>query len=302
MSVPDYQSIMLPLLELAKDGEIHTLREAIAHVASCFELTAEDRRQLLPSGSQATLDNRVSWARTYLSKAGLLEKAGRARFRITDRGKEVLQRHPPRIDNDLLMEFPEFVDFKNHRASGDATPATAKVSDETETPEALLEASYMELRTTLAEELLERVRNNDPSFFEQLVVDLLVAMGYGGSRVDAGKAVGGTGDGGIDGIIKEDRLGLDTVCIQAKRWQNPVGDAVVRTFAGSLEGHRARKGVLITTSTFYPKARDYVKHIEKKIVLIDGQELAQLMIDHNIGVTETAKYVLKQVDSDYFGE
>lgn len=302
MGVPDYQSIMLPLLRYVADGEVHTLREVTDHIAEHFELTPDERRELLPSGSQPTLNNRVSWARTYLAKAGLLEKTGRARFRITERGKAVLRENPPRVDCDLLMRFPEFVDFRTRSQPKPGRRPTEGRTTEEETPEAVLEASYMELRNALAEELLERVRNSDPSFFEQLVVDLLVAMGYGGSRADAGKAVGGSGDGGIDGIIKEDRLGLDTVYIQAKRWESNVGRPAVQTFAGSLEGHRARKGVMITTSSFSPDAKRYVENIEKKIVLIEGEQLAQLMIDHNVGVTETVKYVLKQVDSDYFGE
>lgn len=231
-------------------------------------------------------------------KGGAPGDQGRARFRITERGLSVLQNNPTVINNDFLGQFPEFVQFR-------AIRRTARPADDSEpagTPEETLEASYQNLRGELVQELLERVKGCTPSFFENLVVDLLVAMGYGGSKKDAGQAIGRTRDGGIDGIIKEDKLGLDVVFIQAKRWDGTVGRPVVQAFAGSLEGQRARKGVLITTSQFSPDAVDYVGRIEKKIVLIDGEELCQLMIDHGVGVTEVARYVVKKIDSDYFGD
>ncbi|MBZ4400963.1 restriction endonuclease [Myxococcus sp. AS-1-15] len=303
MPIPDFQSAMLPLLRLAQDGRDHTLRETVESIAAEFKATEEERNELLPSGRQRRLHNRVGWAKTYLQKAGLLEPNGRGRFRITARGQEVLQRRPSRIDMKFLEQFPEYNAFAalRHEASNEQASAP-EVPSSTETPEEILEDSYQELRRRLADEVLERIKACDPKFFEKLVVDLLVTMGYGGSRKDAGQAVGQSGDEGIDGIIKEDRLGLDVVYIQAKRWTKPVGRPVVQAFAGSLEGQRARKGVLITTSAFSREAREYVRQIEKKIVLIDGGELAKLMIDHGVGVTEVATYTVKKLDLDYFGE
>lgn len=302
MAVPEFQTLMLPLLHLANDGEIHTGQELAGKLSEQFNLSAADRREMLPSRKQSRILNRTHWAIFYLRKAALLERTSRGRVRITDRGRALLREKPERIDKDLLMRFPEFAEFRERSSVQPDTDASGPVVGGSDTPEAVLEESYQLIRNALAQEVLERVKGSDPAFFEQMVVDLLVAMGYGGSQADAGRAVGGTGDGGIDGIIKEDKLGLDAVYIQAKRWENAVGRPVVQSFAGSLEGHRARKGVMITTSSFSPDARLYVENIEKKIVLIDGEQLAQLLIDHNVGVTETARYVLKRVDSDYFGD
>jgi restriction system protein len=295
--VPDFQSIMLPLLELASDNQEHTVSEAIQALAGRFGLVEEDRKQLLPSGRQAMFDNRVGWSRTYLAKAGLLENTGRGRFRITARGRDVLNQGMDRISVTFLKQFPEFVDFHTATKKVETAAVTAL-----ESPEELLEASYQSLRTALAQDLLARIKSSPPEFFERLVVDLLVGMGYGGSRKDAGTAVGQTGDGGIDGIINEDRLGLDVVYIQAKRWSGSVGSVTVREFAGSLEGHRAQKGVLITTSAFTRDAEEFVQRVGKKIILIGGERLADLMIDFNIGVTPLANYEIKRMDLDYFPE
>jgi len=298
MPIPDYQTLMLPLLRIAGDEREHVLGDIIEFLADEFKVSQEERRTLLPSGGQEILDNRVAWARTYLKKAGLLESPGRGRIHITARGLQVLQGKPGRIDVRFLSRFPEFVEFKS--GSARRTEPEQDVQGEPETPEEKLESSYQNLRRALAQELLERVRDCSPRFFERLVVDLLVAMGYGGTRKDAGQAVGQSGDDGIDGIIKEDKLGFDVVYVQAKRWNTAVGRPIVQAFAGSLEGQRARKGVLMTTSRFTQDAEDYVGRIEKRIVLIDGEQLAQLMIDHGIGVTEIAMYSVKKVDSDYF--
>jgi restriction system protein len=300
MAVPDFQSLMLPLLRITGDKQEHSIPETIDLLAEEFGLTDEERKELLPSGRQSRLDNRIGWARTYLKKAGLLEGAGRGRFRITERGLQVLKDKPARIDMRFLDQFPEYVHFRS--LSREAEEADGKDAEVNQTPEEVLELSYQNLRRTLAQELLERIMKCSSRFFESLVVDLLVAMGYGGSRKDAGEAVGQSGDGGIDGIIKEDKLGLDVVYIQAKKWEGTVGRPIVQTFAGSLEGQRARKGILITTSKFSQEAEDYVKRIEKKIVLIGGEQLAQLMIDHGVGVTEVASYAVKKVDLDYFGD
>ncbi len=298
MAVPDFQSLMLPLLMLAGDGKEHTNSEVIETLAITFQLTEQDLKEHLPSGRQKRFNNRIGWATTHLRKANLLKSEGRGKFRITERGQQVLKSKPEKIDLKFLKQFPEFVEFRTSSKQNDDKETPESVSEQT--PEESLESSYQELRQELAQELLSLAKICTPGFFESLVVDLLVAMGYGGSKKDAGQAVGQSGDGGIDGIIKEDKLGLDVVYIQAKRWEGTVGRPVVQTFAGSLEGFRARKGVLITTSNFSKTAKDYVTRIEKKIVLIDGEQLAELMIDHGVGVSEVAQYTIKKIDLDYF--
>jgi restriction system protein len=300
MPIPDYQSLMLPLLKLVRDRQEHAFGEIIEALAKEVRLTEAERKEILPSGIQAKFDNRVGWARTYMKKAGRLESTGRGRFRITDRGLQILNSNTPEINVKFLRQFPEFLDFQ--KSSRQENKNDEKDEEPSQTPEESLESSYQNLRRELAQELLERIKNSSSKFFEKLVVDLLVAMGYGGSRKDAGQAVGQSGDDGIDGIIKEDKLGLDVVYIQAKKWEATVGRPIVQAFAGSLEGQRARKGVLITTSQFSQEAKEYVNRIEKKIVLIEGEQLAQLMIDHGIGVNEIAKYTVKKFDLDYFDE
>jgi restriction system protein len=291
MAVPDFQSLFIPVLKVASDGNDHTLNETIEAIAGQLGLSEADRDELLPSGKQRKFDNRVSWARTYLQKALLLSSPGRSKFRITERGIKILKENPSYINVKFLGQFPEFVAF-HARADRDSKSeennhTTQEILEKTsQTPQEILEASYQSLRQTLAQELLERIKNSPPKFFESLVVDLLVAMGYGGSRKDAGQAVGQVGDGGIDGIIKEDKLGLDAIYLQAKRWEGTVGSPVVQGFAGALIGKKARKGVFITTSNFSQHARSFASGTENlKIILIDGEQLAQLMIDHDVGVT-----------------
>jgi restriction system protein len=272
-----------------------------------FQLSEADRDELIPSGTQPLLANRIGWAKTYLLKAGLVQSPRRGVIRITDRGRQALATDE-RIDSRYLRRFPEFVDFQ--RSSGadeDPIPGqpqptpTVPVPAET-TPEELIEAGYRQVQNALASDLLDRVKGASPAFFERLVVELLVKMGYGGSLADAGKAVGRSGDQGIDGIIKEDRLGLDVIYLQAKRWESTVGRPDIQQFAGALQGQRARKGVFITTSNFSADARQYAANIDTGIVLIDGNELARLMIAHGVGVTPVALYELKRIDSDYFAE
>ena len=308
MAVPDFQSLFIPVLKVASDGNEHGLSETIETIAQQLGLSEADRDEMLPSGKQRKFDNRVSWARTYLQKALLLSSPGRSKFRITERGMKVLRDNPPQINVKFLRQFPEFLAFHTH-ADRDGkieenNHTTQEILEKTsQTPQEILEASYQSLRQTLAQELLERIKNSPPKFFESLVVDLLVAMGYGGSRKDAGQAVGQVGDGGIDGIIKEDKLGLDAIYLQAKRWEGTVGSPVVQGFAGALIGKKARKGVFITTSNFSPQARSFASGTENlKIILIDGEQLAQLMIDHDVGVTEESRYIVKKVDLDYFGD
>jgi restriction system protein len=299
VDIPDYQSIMLPLLEFTSDEKDHSLREAIEEMASKFGLTDEGRKELLPSGRQPTFDNRVGWARTYLKKAGLLETPRRGFFRITQRGRDVLKNTPSRIDVSFLKQFQEFLEFQNLGKEQDTEPYQTMGGG---TPEETFEAAYQKLRQDLASEIIQTLKNCSPTFFERLVVDVLVKMGYGGTRQDAGKAVGKSGDDGIDGIIKEDRLGLDIIYIQAKRWDGVVGRPEVQKFSGALQGHRASKGIFITTSAFSKEAEEYVSRINSKIVLINGETLAQLMIDHNVGVSSVSSYEIKKIDSDYFTE
>lgn len=307
MAIPDYQTLMLPVLRLAGLGDVIRLRDAYAALAEEFDLSDEERKTLLPSGSQATFNNRVGWARTYLVKAGLLSSPKRGHFAITQRGRQVLESPPGRIDVKFLRQFDEFNDFQKPKVSGAKKPPpadTAIVADTEETPEETVANAYESLRETLSSELLSTVLAAPASFFEQLVVDLLVRMGYGGTRKDAGQAIGQTNDGGIDGIIKEDRLGLDAVYIQAKRWQpgNTVGRPEIQKFAGALQGQRAKKGVFISTSSFSKGARQFAAKIESRIVLIDGSQLTDLMIDYDLGVSTVASYAIKRVDMDYFDE
>jgi len=301
MAIPDYQTVMLPLLRFAGDKQEHSLREAIDRLADEFKLTEEERKELLPSGQQEVFNNRVGWARTYMKKAGLLETTRRGHFQVTDRGMQVLTKKPARIDVKFLDQFDEFKQFRalRHTRSIDEQPEEA---ERDATPEEALESAYKRLRDNLATDLLQQIKATSPSLFEKLVIELLLKMGYGGSRQDAGRAIGKSGDEGIDGIIKEDRLGLDIIYVQAKRWENTVGRPEVQKFAGALQGQRARKGIMITTSSFSAEAEDYASRIDSKIVLIDGEQLAQLMIDHNLGVSPTAAYEVKKIDTDYFTE
>lgn len=302
MSLPDYQTIMLPLLKFAGDGQEHSSREAINFLANEFGLTDDERKELLPSGSQALFDNRVGWATTYIRKAGLIESKRKGIFKITERGKQVLSENLERLDNKYLEQFSEFIEFKTPKKKPDIITPPTKILPDDKNPEELLEAAVQELKDGVASELLDTVKGCSPEFFEKLVIDVLIKIGYGGSRKEAGQAVGQAKDGGIDGIIKEDKLGLDIVYIQAKKWENTVGRPEIQKFAGALQGQRARKGIFITTSNFSKEALDYAGNIENKIILIDGQQLAELMIENNVGVSTSASYQIKKIDSDYFIE
>lgn len=302
MPIPDYESCMLPLLKLLADGEIHTVKQLSQSVADYFNLTDDERQQLLPSGQQSYIHNRVGWAKSYMKKAGLLENQVRGKVRITDVGLAALAQNPTLIDCDYLKAYPSFVEFwaeKRSVRSTDEVDASVEVETE-QTPDEAIESAYQSIREALADDLLEQVMTCSPAFFERLVLDLLISMGYGGALPDAGTHLGKSHDGGIDGIINEDKLGLDIICVQAKRWKDCVGRPLVQAFAGSMEAHRAKKGVLLTTSTFSRDAHDFVNRIERKIVLIDGQQLAQLMIDYDVGVATARTYTIKKIDSDYF--
>jgi len=295
---------MLPLLNLLKDEKEHSLREVSDKLADVFNLSDDELKALLPSGQQAIFMNRVGWARTYLKKASLIESIKRSFFKISKRGIDVLKQNPSAVNVKFLEQYPEFVEFKESSKKEKNTLSNSEIEiTNQQTPEESLEYGYQKIRQNLAQELINRIKGCSPSFFEKLVVELLVKMGYGGSLHDAGKAVGKSGDEGIDGIIKEDRLGLDVIYIQAKRWdKGTVGRPEIQRFVGALHGQRAKKGIFITTSIFSNDAKDYVSKIDSKLVLIDGGELAQLMIDYGIGVSNVTSYDIKRIDSDYFEE
>lgn len=303
MAIPDFQTLMLPLLRFCADGKEYHRHDAAPFLANLFALTERELAELLPSGKQAKFVNRLAWAKSYLKQAGLLETTARGVFRITERGQAVLAENPDRIDMKYLERFPEYRAFR----AGEPSRSDGKESGggnviQSMTPEELLESGCQQLRSALAVELLAQVKAGTPAFFERLVVDLLLRMGYGGSRVDAGQVVGKSGDGGIDGIIKEDRLGLDVIYIQAKKWDADVGSAEIRDFIGALSVHRAEKGVFITTSGFRKSARETVEKVNRKIVLIDGPTLAELMIDFGLGVSLVNTYQVNRIDSDFFVE
>jgi restriction system protein len=302
MAIPDYETLMLPLMQITSDGKEHSVNELSRHISDQFKLSSEEREQRIPSGQSTYIKNRTGWARTYLKKAGLLSSPKRGFVQITDRGREVLSTKPAQINRSLLEQFTEFREFQKKTSYQITKEVSVRATLNTETPEETIDRSYSELRSQLADELIEQIKGCSSEFFERLVVNVIVAMGYGGSPRDAAKATQRSNDGGIDGIIKQDRLGLDTVYIQAKKLDEsrPIHRPEIQKFAGALQGVRARKGIFITTSSFSEGAREYVATIDSKIVLIDGAELAQLMIDHSIGVTTHQTYEIKRLDSDYF--
>lgn len=305
MPIPSFQEITLPFLQLCADGDIHTMSPLRKKIAQHFQLTEAEETELLPSGLQTRLANRVAWAKVHLERAGLLNTLQRGHFQITDRGRQVLAHPPSLITVKYLMQFPEFVKFK--QLSGDKSDdiniempdPNSDVSEST--PEESLDASFKVIQANLASEILKRVKISSPQFFEQLVVQLLMKMGYGGAG-GKGEAIGKSGDEGIDGIISEDRLGLELVFLQAKRWDGTVGRPEIQKFVGALHGQRARKGVFITTGVFSSDARNYVHSIDPRVALIDGEQLAQYMIDYNVGVSTDRTYEIKKIDSDYFEE
>jgi restriction system protein len=302
MPVPDFQTLMLPLLETLADGKDHAMRDVTAALADRFRLTDAERHEKLPSGQQTVISNRVAWAKAHLKSAGLVESPSRGLVRLSPAGREVLARKPAAVNCRFLKQYPAYLKFIG-QAEGDAdAEADPPVATGQKTPLELLDESYRALRTATAEELLSRLKTCSPGFFEVVVVRLLRSMGYGGVTGDA-TVTGKPGDGGIDGVIKEDKLGLDVVCVQAKRWDGPVGRPVIQQFVGSMDYIRARKGVIITTSQFTKDAAGFVDRIEgKKVVLIDGVTLAELMLDHDVGVTRSKAYELKEVSNDFFDE
>jgi restriction system protein len=304
MPIPDYQSLMKPILNILADGKLHSTAQILDGLIKELGVPDEVLTAMLPSGKQRILDNRTGWAITYLSKARLIERPERGLITITPRGKELLVKKDA-INNAVLKQYPEFLEFL-HKSRAE----TAELSDKTKdsnsekenTPEETLESAYQTLNESLKDELLEKVKASTPRFFENLIIDLLIKMGYGGSRKDAGSAIGKSGDGGIDGIIKEDKLGLDIIYLQAKKWDGTVPVTAVRDFAGALLGKKAKKGIMITTSSFPKSAYEYVEHLEQKIILIDGDRLTDLMIENNIGANTERSFDIKKMDLDYFDE
>ena len=300
MAIPDYQTIMYPLLQSFSDRRVHRIRDIEYKLAKEFNLSDEEIKELLPSGRQQVFKNRVNWANTYLKKAGLLNSKKKGTAFITSRGLEVLNnKEVSSINTKFLRQFPEFVHFT--RGNKQNIEENKKTTEE-KTPIEIIEENHEIIKMDLANEILSTIKNCSPDFFEQLVVELLVKMGYGGSLKDAGQAVGKSGDGGIDGIIKEDQLGLDLIYIQAKRWEGNVGRPEIQKFAGALQGKRAKKGVFLTTSDFSEEAKEYVRFIDNKIILLSGEELAKLMIQFNLGVSIQSTVEIKRIDSDYFAE
>ncbi len=303
MPIPDYQTVMLPLLKLTSDGKEHQIRDAVNALADQFQLTDAERKETLPSGG-IVFANRVGWARTYLKKAGLINYSKETYFQITQLGKKVLGESPQKIDVKFLRQFAGFVEFQAPSKDEGSQGALDVDEAPSATPEELLASGYLKLRKELESDLLGRVKGSSPDFFERLVVKLLTAMGYGGSLADAGKAIGKSGDGGVDGVIKEDKLGLELLFIQAKKWDtNAVGRPEIQKFVGALHGQKAKKGIFLTTSTFTKEARDYAEGLDdRRVILIDGAQLAGLMFNHGIGVTTVNSYVVKRADSDFFDE
>jgi restriction system protein len=297
---------MRPVLALTEDGNewpATSIRESIIRQ---FELSAEEVAERIPSGRDTILRNRVGWALTYLYQAGLLSRPRRSVYKLTERGRTVLRDHPERVDISVLNAFEEFQAFKPSRGAAPRRPrpdegaqTEIRVADEA-TPEERAASAYLELRDTLASDVLERVAEQSPEFFEDVVLDVLYAMGYGGSRDDAAERLGRTGDEGVDGVIREDKLGLDLIYVQAKKWSNPVGRPAIQGFVGALQGQRASKGVFITTSSFSRDAVTYADTVTPRVILVDGPALAQLMIDHGVGVSVTRTFEIKRIDQDYF--
>jgi restriction system protein len=302
VAVPDFQTIMQPLLAAHEDGAEHEIAATRAALADQFGLSAEDRAERIPSGRVTTLQNRVGWAATYLFRSGLLERPRRAHYRITDRGRTMLAQHPQRIDLGVLKQFDEFEEFRKREPTPAAPQSPEQLLSDTATAEERIDAGYRELRSALAADLLDRVREGSWEFFEQLVLDVLKAMGYGGPEGSVERLGGGGADEGVDGVIREDALGLDLIYVQAKSWEGTVGRPEIQKFFGALHGKRAGKGVFITTSKFSADAREYAREVTPRVILVDGRQLAELMVDHNVGVTVQQTFELKSINLDYFVE
>lgn len=304
MSIPDFQTLMRPLLELHLDGKEHINRELVDALAKQFSLSDEERKEMLPSGRAKTFDNRVGWAKTYISNAGLIESPRRSISTITTAGQRVLKEHSGAINLQFLAKFPGIKSFREKKNESDSeqTSTPLNIAESSETPEEALDNAYLKIRRDIEQEIISKIMSNPPEFMERVIIDLIVKMGYGGNRKDAGEAIGRTGDEGIDGIIKEDPLGLDIIYLQAKRYEGTIGRPEIQKFAGALLGQHAKKGIFITTSNYSKEAKDFASKIDAKIILIDGPTLAKLMFEHGVGVSVNAIYEVKRIDTDYFEE
>lgn len=306
--IPDFQTLMLPVMQILSDKSEHATQKLISSLADKYKMTKEEREELLPSGRQRIINNRVAWARIYLQKARLIESPKRSVYRITEDGLKILEGSPQRIDIRFLKTIPAFNDwqktfaYQGKKDNNDTLNSIEEI-DIAKTPEELIDYTFAKLKAELSTELLDKIISKSAEFFEQLVIDLLVKMGYGGYRKSAGRTTRLTGDGGIDGTIQEDKLGLDFIYLQAKKWKDKaVGRPDLQAFVGALEGNKASKGVFITTSRFVANAEDYLRTISKKVILIDGKQLTDLLIENNVGLSTKAVYEVKQVDNDYFDE
>lgn len=300
--IPDYQTLMRPVLEGAMDGEVH-ISDIVEQLASKFELTDEERNELLPSGKQTRFSNRVNWAKSYLKQAGLVKATKRAHFVITERGREALADKSADINRSYLSRFPEFQEFQSRFRGNETDPVTVSHVDEPSiTPDEVLRAAHKSINAALSAELLDRVREASPVFFENLIVELLLAMGYGGTSEDAGRALGKSGDDGIDGVIDQDPLGVDQIYVQAKRYSegNNIGAGAIRDFFGALSLKKAQKGIFVTTSSFSQSAVETARALSSRIVLIDGAQLAKLLIRYNIGCRDEEILHVKKIDEDFF--
>lgn len=305
MAIPDFQTVMRPLLFSLSDKQERPSSWLYTQICDEFGLSPQEREQLLPSKRQPVLNNRVAWALFHMKSAGLVESPKRGIYKLTARGQQTIKKNPLKVDMKILAQFPEYAAMRakqKQEIGENISLDSPMISESIVTPDEAIATAYQELRASLIQELLEKIKQSSPQFFEQLVVDVLLAMGYGGSQRDAGEALGKSGDGGIDGVIREDKLGLDVIYIQAKRWEGAVGRPTVQGFVGAIHGVKASKGVIITTSDFTAEARQYVKTVQTRIVLVDGQTLAELMIDHNVAVSRVSNYEIKKVDNDYFSE
>ena len=310
MTIPDYQTLMLPVLHLAAEREMR-VPEAAERIADQFGLDEAEREEMLPSGRQRVLHNRIHWAKFYMTRAGLIDSPRRGVFTASDSGRTLLANPPATLDTRFLQTIPAFAEFYGKNSSGQLKadggapdPAALPARETVATPEEQIEAAFRTLNAALEADLLERITLNSPAFFEKLIVDLLVAMGYGGTHSSAARQLGRAGDGGIDGVIDEDRLGLDRIYVQAKRYapESAIGRPAVQGFVGSLVGFGATKGVFVTTSSFTTQAVDYVRNLPQRVILIDGQRLAALMIEHGVGVRIQRSLALQRLDEDFFSE
>ena|ERR1700722_14825931 len=304
MTIPDYQSLMLSVLLASSNGEVR-IGDVVELIANQLNLTPEDRIKLLPSGKQTLFANRVHWAKTYLAKAGLIESTRRGHFKITDRGRAVIEAHPVRLDNDFLSQFEEFKQFRERSTQNtteDKLQIEPVLNNQMGTPDEVMRIAHRQIEASLAQDILDRIRAAPPDFFELLIINLLISMGYGGSAANAGRALGRSGDGGVDGVIDQDALGLDRVYVQAKRYSNGnnIGSGSIRDFFGSLDRHKAAKGLFVTTSSFSASARETADFLSKRIVLIDGEQLTSLMIQHNVGCRVADTLHIKKLDEDFF--